>query len=111
LGAQAAVNAGDVRWLKAFPLWTGIVAGPLAWAFDLTASYASVKWACQAGSEAVLSLITIASLAAVAGAAAISWTALMQTSSEMPTDGGTPRQRRGSWPCSASRCVACLRSR
>ena len=25
-----------VRWLSPLPLWTGILAGPLAWALDLT---------------------------------------------------------------------------
>jgi hypothetical protein len=87
------VNPGDIRWLTPLPLWTGILAGPIAWAFDLTVSYASVKWACHTRSTGVLILIAIASLAVVAGGAALSWTALMRTSSDVPTDGGDPRQR------------------
>jgi len=93
LGAQTAVNAGDVRWLTPLPLWTGILAGPIAWAFDLMASYASVKWVCHTKSYGVLPLITVVSLAVVVGAAAISWTALMRTANDVPTDGGQPRQR------------------
>jgi len=93
LGTQAAVNAGDVRWLTPLPLWTGILGGPIAWAFDLMASYAVVKWVCQARNYAILPLITTASLAMVIGAAAISWTALRRTANDVPTDGGQPRQR------------------
>jgi hypothetical protein len=93
LGAQSAVETGGVRWLTPLPLWVGILAGPIAWAFDLTASYAVVKWVCQTRGYGVLPLITIASLALVAGAAAISGSALMRTTNDVPTDGGRPRQR------------------
>jgi len=82
-----------VRWLTPLPLWTGIIAGPIAWAFDLMASYAVVKWVCHTQRYAVLPLITIASLAIVFVAAAISWTAFMRTANDEPTDGGRPRQR------------------
>jgi hypothetical protein len=93
LGAQSAVDTGDIRWLTPLPLWTGILAGPLAWAFDLMASYAVVKWVCHSGRYSVLQLITIASLAVVILGAVISWTALMRTTHDVPTDGGQPRQR------------------
>jgi hypothetical protein len=93
LGAESAVEAGDLRWLTPLPLWTGILAGPLAWAFDLMASYAAVKWVCHTNRYGVLQLITIASLAVVIGAAAMSWTAWMRTTPDVPTDGGRPRQR------------------
>ena len=93
MGAKTVVDAGDVRWLSPLPLWTGILAGPLAWAFDLLASYAVVKWVCRTGNYAVLPLITSTSLAMVIAAAAISWTALIRTKHDVPTDGGRPRQR------------------
>ena len=93
MGAQSAVDTGDIRWLTPLPLWTGILAGPLAWAFDLTASYAIVKWVCHTNRESVLQLITFASLAVVIGAGAISWIAFMRTVHDEPTDGGRPRQR------------------
>jgi hypothetical protein len=93
LGAQGVVETGDVRWLTPLPLWTGILAGPVAWAFDLTASYAIVKWVCHTNGYAVLMAITLVSLAIVIGAAGISWTALMRTAGDVPTDGGRPRQR------------------
>jgi len=93
LDAQTAVSAGDARWLTPLPLWTGILAGPVAWAFDLEASYAVVKWVCRTRHAGVLSLITIASLAVVAVGAVLSWSALTRTSNDVPTDGGRPRQR------------------
>ena len=93
MGAQNAVKTSDVRWLTPLPLWTGILAGPIAWAFDLTVSYALVKWVCHTNGYAVLMVITLVSLAIVVGGAAVSWTALMRTTSDVPTDGGRPRQR------------------
>jgi hypothetical protein len=93
LDAQAAVDTGDVRWLTPLPLWTGILAGPVAWAFDLTASYAFVKWVCHARSYGVLPLITVASLAVVGVGAGFAWAALAHTAGDAPTDGGRPRQR------------------
>jgi hypothetical protein len=93
LGAQTALDTSDVRWLTPLPLWTGILAGPIAWAFDLMASYAVVKWVCHTQRYAMLPLITIASLLMVIAAAAISWIALMRTATDVPTDGGRPRQR------------------
>ena len=44
LGAETAVSGDqrlrrdDVRWLSPLPLWTGILAGPVAWALDLTSA-------------------------------------------------------------------------
>ena len=93
MGAKSAVEAGDVRWLSPLPLWTGIVAGPAAWALDLLASYAVVKWVCVTRNYAVLPLITLASLAIVVGGAGISWAALTRTAQDVPSDGGRPRQR------------------
>jgi len=88
LGAQSAVGTGDVRWLTPLPLWTGILGGPIAWALDLMASYAVVKWVCHTRNYAMLPLITAASLAMVVGAVAISWIVLMRTIDDVPIDGG-----------------------
>ena len=93
MGTKTAVEAGGVRWLSPLPLWTGILGGPIAWAFDLMASYAVVKWVCRTSNHAILPLITTVSLAVVIGAAAFSWIALRRTADDVPTDGGQPRQR------------------
>jgi hypothetical protein len=83
----------DRRWLSPLPLWTGIFAGPIAWAVDLTASYALVKWTCLSQREAWLHAITIAALATIAGGAMLSFFALQATAEDQPEDGGRPRQR------------------
>ena len=93
LGAEAHVTANGVRWLTPLPLWTGILAGPVAWALDLETSYALVKWTCAAGTERPFQLMTVAALALTAAGAAVSWTALQHTSGDTPEDGGLPRQR------------------
>ena len=93
MGAKTDLAAGDIRWLTPLPLWTGILAGPIAWALDLTARYAIVKWTCVANREGVLSLMTAASLAVVAAGAVVSWQAWQRTAGDAPTDGGEPRQR------------------
>ena len=93
MGSESAVDTGDIRWLRPLPLWTGILAGPLAWAFDLMASYAVVKWVCHTNRYGVLQVITIASLAVVIIGAGVSYAALTRTASDEPTDGGHPRQR------------------
>jgi len=82
-----------LRWLSPLPLWTGILAGPVAWAFDLTASYALVKWTCLTERGALMHLLPIASLAAVAAGAMVSWLSLRHSADAVPTDGGEPRQR------------------
>ena len=93
MGTASHVNAGEVRWLTPLPLWSGILAGPVAWALDLGASYALVKWVCQTSRYEVLSAITVAALVLVCGGAVVSWAAFKRTSGDVPTDGGRPRQR------------------
>ena len=93
MGAQTDVTAGDVRWITPLPLWTGILAGPVAWSINLAVSYALVKWSCVARREDVLHLLTAAALLLVAGGAAVSWWAFQRTRADIPEDGGGPRQR------------------
>jgi hypothetical protein len=93
LGAETDLTAGDVRWLSPLPLWAGILAGPVAWAIDLCASYALVKWVCHTGRHGLLQMITVAALATVCGGAMSSWLALQHTRSVTSTESGHPRQR------------------
>jgi hypothetical protein len=93
LGAKPHLTAGDLRWLTPLPLWTGILAGPVAWALDLEISYAIVKWTCAARTEAPFAVITLACLAMTGGGAAVSGMALRHTRGDGPEDGGHPRQR------------------
>jgi hypothetical protein len=83
----------DLRWLSPLALWTGIVAGPAAWALNLTASYALVKWTCLTEREALLHLLTLAALLGCAGGAVVAGVAYRNSADAVPTDGGNPRQR------------------
>jgi len=93
LGAEAHLSAGDLRWLSPLALWSGITAGPIAWAIELTVSYAIVKRVCASRNDVVLHLITILSLAIVAGGGLLSGNAYQRTAQDRPTDGSSPRQR------------------
>jgi hypothetical protein len=86
-------SRGEIRWLSPLALWTGILAGPITWAIDLTASYALVKWTCSSQREAVLHAITVGALLTVAAGAMVSFVALRHAADGTPTDGGDPRQR------------------
>jgi hypothetical protein len=83
----------DLRWLSPLALWTGIVAGPAAWALNLTASYALVKWTCLTQREALLHLLTLMALLGCIGGAAVSGLAYRHSADAVPTDGGNARQR------------------
>lgn len=78
--------AGDPR--SSLLLWSGIFAGPLAWALDLGLSYALVQWTCTSGRESVLHLITLAAFVITASGGVMSWLALSRTAGTEPTDGG-----------------------
>lgn len=73
--------------------WTGVLAGPIAWAIDLGASYTLVKWACGRQHAIVLHLITVGALAIIAVGAFAAWRALAAVPDDAPTDGGGPLDR------------------
>lgn len=101
LGAAADVSGGrrglpatdrQRRWLSPLALWTGILAGPIAWALDLSIGYALVQSTCASRRQPLLHAMTAAALAGVAAGAMVSFTAL-RTAGDRPEDGGEPRQR------------------
>jgi len=73
-------------------LWIGVLAGPVAWALDLTVSYAIVQWTCGGGPRFVLHLITVASLAIIGGGAYAAWRAL-GSGPAVADDGHFPEER------------------
>ena len=74
-------------------LWGGILAGPFAWALNLLASYAFVKWSCLTQRHWLFNVFTVSALAIVAFGATLSWNGLHQFADGEPTDGGMPIQR------------------
>jgi hypothetical protein len=78
LGAQTHLSVADRRWLSPLALWAGILAGPVAWAFDLETSYALVHWTCATQQPHLLHVITLLSLLVTAGGVAISWMSWQQ---------------------------------
>jgi hypothetical protein len=87
-------NRRERTWsLSPLALWTGILAGPVAWALDLGVSYALVKWSCSSQRDTLLHLITPAALAVVAAGAIVSAVALQQVAHQPPGDGDAPGQR------------------
>jgi hypothetical protein len=92
LGAETHLTAADRRWLSPLPLWTGILAGPIAWGIDLEASYALVHWTCTTQRVDVLHGISVLALLITAGGAAVSWLAL-QEARRAQMDDGSERAR------------------
>ena len=74
-------------------LWSAILAGPTAWALDLTISYSIVQWTCGGGPPVVLHLISLFSLAVIAAGAFFAWRELQFSSGAVPLDGSEPDQR------------------
>jgi hypothetical protein len=96
--AERVTTARDEHgWFSSAPgitlLWIGMLAGPTAWALDLTISYALVQWTCGHRSPFVLHLITLGALLVTAGGAAASWTALQRTPPDALDDGPRPFDR------------------
>jgi hypothetical protein len=92
LGSQADVATGAAP-PRAAVLWTGILAGPLAWAADLMVRYALVHWSCGTQQTIVLKFISLVTLLVVIGGGVIAWRAYDQIPSGVPTDGGRPIER------------------
>jgi hypothetical protein len=68
LGAKAHLKSD-------WALWTGILVPPVAWAADLTFSYALVKWACNHHTTTQIQLITFATVVVIAIGGLTGWRA------------------------------------
>ena len=73
--------------------FTGLLAGPVAWAIDLTSSYAVVQWTCGGGPTAVLHLISLGSLVIIGVGAFASWQALQWAAPYEREDGSHAEDR------------------
>jgi hypothetical protein len=98
LGAETPVASGGsthaTHVTRDRLLWTGVLAGPVAWALELLINYALVKPACGRGwSSGPFNFVTIGALAIVLLGAAAAWRALAATPPGAATDGGHPLER------------------
>jgi hypothetical protein len=93
LGSSTDLTASDVRWLSPLPLWAGILAGPGAFALNLTVTYALVHWTCATDRQALLHLISLFAFIIVLVGSWISWVALQHAPAALETEGGTPLAR------------------
>ena len=62
----------DVR-RSSVALWSGVLAGPIAFAIDLQLRYALVPWACERGHRWVLTMTSIPLLLIALIGALLSW--------------------------------------
>ncbi|PYP82480.1 MAG: hypothetical protein DMG65_26195 [Candidatus Angelobacter sp. Gp1-AA117] len=74
-------------------LWTGILAGPLAWALDEGMSYVLVPHACSTGHYYVLHVMTALCLLIPAAAFLLAWRMYVITPPSSTEDGGDAGSR------------------
>jgi hypothetical protein len=74
-------------------LWTGVLAGPIAWAIDLLVRYSLVRWSCDTQHRFVLQIVACGALIVAAAGASAAWRGLLQTPADAPTEGGRPIDR------------------
>ena len=93
MGSSTDLNAGDIRWLSPLPLWAGILAGPSAFALNLTVTFALVHWTCATDRQSLLHVISLFAFILVLAGSWLSWVALRHAPSTLETEGGTPQAR------------------
>jgi hypothetical protein len=79
---------------NALALWTGILAGPVAWLLQMQTGYALVPWACATGHVFVLHLVTLAGLLIAAAGALLAWRDWRRFGKQWPQARGGPQMRR-----------------
>jgi hypothetical protein len=79
---------------NAVALWTGILAGPVAWLLQMQTGFALVPWACATGHVFVLHLVTLAGLLIAAAGALVAWRDWRRFGKEWPKGKGGRQMRR-----------------
>ncbi len=89
-GASSLTKTGVIALM-----WSGLLAGPLAWLLVLEINFALVPWACAFAVKWPLWLVTAGGLAVSAGGGALSWNAWRKAGREWPSEAGgaIPRSR------------------
>jgi hypothetical protein len=86
LGAEASVTRTAA--LSPVILWSGILAGPVAWAFDLFLSYSLTQWSCARERVAMLHVMTLGALVVIACGLVLVQRALRGVPEGASLDGG-----------------------
>ncbi|MBD0372118.1 MAG: hypothetical protein ICV60_14855 [Pyrinomonadaceae bacterium] len=71
-----------------FMQWTGLLAGPVAWALHMQTNYALVPWVCMKGGEMLLYLVSIFAILITAAGAFAAWRAWSEGGREKEANGG-----------------------
>jgi hypothetical protein len=83
-------SAGGPGLLK---LLSGLLLPPLAWFLDLQTSYATVRWACEHQSRALLLLMPVGSLGLIVLATWLSWSSWSALRGRADLEGGAVPDR------------------
>ena len=75
------------------PLWTAMLAGPIAAALNLQLGYALVKWACATRHTDVLIVMTAGALGTALAGAALGWWSLEKIGAAADEQGGRTTDR------------------
>ena len=78
---------------NALALWTGMLAGPIAWLLQMELGYALVPWACATGHIVVLHIVTLGGLLIAAAGALVAWREWRRSGREWPKGAGGPQMR------------------
>ena len=87
------VANNEAAQANALALWTGILAGPVAWLLQFEIRYALVPWACATGHLFALHLVTLGGLALAAAGGFIAWREWQRCGKEWPQAKGGPPMR------------------
>lgn len=71
-----------------FALWTGILAGPVAWLLSFQANFTLAPWACEFNTKIALFIVTILALLLVAGSGLLAWREWTALGKVSPGDAG-----------------------
>lgn len=71
-------------------LWTGALAGPIAWLLNLGLSYLLTDWSCNTGHEIVIHLVNLVALLVALAGAALAWSIWEGAAPSGPTGAPPP---------------------
>lgn len=74
-------------------LWTGVLAGPVAWLLNLLLSYLLTDWSCNHGHAVVIHLVNVVTLLAALAGTVVAWSAWRMAEPSKSTGAAPPPGR------------------